>query len=65
MEKIEKETCIKFEERSKNQHKELVPLMISNMPLSMVVNDHWSYDNIDNKWAIQYSIYYNVLCYMI
>jgi len=26
MKKIEKETCIKFEERSRNQHKELVSL---------------------------------------
>jgi len=33
MEKIEKETCIKFEERSNNLHQELVSLRISEMTL--------------------------------
>ena len=36
MEKIQKETCIKFEERRKNQHEELVSSIISNMPFGMV-----------------------------
>ena len=44
MEKIESETCIKFEDRSKNQHQELVSLIILIVFNSSLVVDH--YENL-------------------